>query len=189
MDVFGSLSRRKLKENSNNCVFVALLLVRSARLWSETVTVWLVDTSFVTLTIKTSSFCLIIEMVIIVWCSKKLIVWASKIEKLYPQKLAPDFLIYKCNKDTSMNTENQITKNDNDNPFKDMGFIKFWIVSTVFWFSFPVSLVLCYLALGSVKTKQLVKALVHDFLQTLFIILVIICVIVYGIYHYVSGLF
>ena len=62
-----------------------------------------------------------------------------------------------------MNTENQITKTDDENPFKDMGFIKFWIVSTVFWFSFPVSLVLCYLALGSVKTKQLVKALVHDF--------------------------
>ena len=88
-----------------------------------------------------------------------------------------------------MNTENQITKNDNDNPFKDMGFIKFWIVSTVFWFSFPVSLVLCYLALGSVKTKQLVKALVHDFLQTLFIILVVISVMGYGIYHYVSKLF
>ena len=88
-----------------------------------------------------------------------------------------------------MNTKNQMTKNDDENPFKDMGFIKFWIVSTVFWFSFPVSLVLCCLALGSVKTKQLVKALVHDFLQTLFMILVVVCVIVYGIYHYVSGLF
>ena len=87
-----------------------------------------------------------------------------------------------------MNTEKQITKTDDGNPFKDMGFIKFWIVSTVFWFSFPVPLVLCYLALGSVKTKQLVKALVHDFLQTLFMILVVICVIVYGIYHYISGL-
>ena len=88
-----------------------------------------------------------------------------------------------------MNSDSQITNEGDKNPFKDMGFIKFWIVSTVFWFSFPVSLVLCYLALGSVKTKQLVKALVHDFLQTLFIILVVICVIVYGIYHYVSGLF
>ena len=88
-----------------------------------------------------------------------------------------------------MNTENQITKNDDENPFKDMGFIKFWIVSTVFWFSFPVSLVLCYLAIGSIKTKQLIKALVYDFLQTLFIILVVVYVIVYGIYHYVSGLF
>ena len=99
------------------------------------------------------------------------------------------FLIYKCNRDTSMNPENQTTKNDDENPFKNMGFIKFWIVSTVFWFSFPVSLVLCSLTLGSVKTKQLVKALVHDFLQTLFIILVVVCFIVYGIYHYASGLF
>ena len=88
-----------------------------------------------------------------------------------------------------MITDSQITNEEDENPFKDKGFVKFWIVSTVFWFSFPVSLVLCYLALGSVKTKQLVKALVHDFLQTLFIILVVVCVIVYGIYHYVSGLF
>ena len=88
-----------------------------------------------------------------------------------------------------MNIENQIRKTEDGNPFKDMGFIKFWIVSTVFWFFFPLSLVLCYLSLGSVKTKQLVKVLVHDFLQTLFIILVVVCVIVYGIYHYVSGLF
>ena len=63
-----------------------------------------------------------------------------------------------------MNTYNQITQSGAKNPFKDMGFVKFWIVSTIFWFSFPVSLLLCYLALGSVKTKQLVKALVHDFL-------------------------
>ena len=88
-----------------------------------------------------------------------------------------------------MDTANQITKNDDENPFQDMGFIKFWIVSTVFWVSFPVSLVLCYLALGSIKTKQLVKALVHDFLQTLFIRLVVVCVIIYTVYHYISGLF
>ena len=88
-----------------------------------------------------------------------------------------------------MNAENQMTKTDDENLFKDMGFIKFWIVSTVFWFSFPVSLVLCYLALGSVKTKQLVKALVHDFLQTLFIILVVVCVITDTVHHYISGLF
>ena len=88
-----------------------------------------------------------------------------------------------------MDTANQITKNDDENPFQDMGFIKFWIVSTVFWVSFPVSLVLCYLTLGSIKTKQLVKALVHDFLQTLFIIFVVVCVIIYTVYHYISGLF
>ncbi|MDC0993328.1 PTS beta-glucoside transporter subunit IIABC [Alphaproteobacteria bacterium] len=88
-----------------------------------------------------------------------------------------------------MNTENQITKTDDENPFKDMGFIKFWVISTVFWFFFPVSLALCYLAVGSVKTKQLVKALVHDFLQTLFIILAVISVIIYTVCHYISGMF
>ena len=45
-----------------------------------------------------------------------------------------------------------------------------------------------YISIGSVKTKQLVKALVHDFLQTLFIILVI-SIVIYFIYDYVSGLF
>ena len=39
MDVFGSLSKRNLNENSNNCVFVTLLSERSLRLWSVTVTV------------------------------------------------------------------------------------------------------------------------------------------------------
>ena len=72
---------------------------------------------------------------------------------------------------------------------KIWGSSSFGLSQLFFWFSFPVSLVLCYLTLGSVRTKQLVKALVHDFLQTLFIILVVICVIVYGIYHYISGLF
>ena len=82
----------------------------------------------------------------------------------------------------------ELSEKDED-PFKDMGFIKFWIVSTVFWFFFPVSLALCYLAVGSVKTKQLVKALVHDFLQTLFIILAVVSVIIYTVYHYISGMF
>ena len=88
-----------------------------------------------------------------------------------------------------MNRNNKVANDADENRFKDMGFIKFWVVSTVFWFSFPLSLVLCYIALGSLKTKQLVKALVHDFLQTLFIILVVICVILYVIFHYVSALF
>ena len=70
-----------------------------------------------------------------------------------------------------------------------MGFIEFWIVSTVFWFSFPVSLVLCYLAMGQVKTKQLVKALVHDFLQTLLLLFVVVCVMLYAFYYFISNLF
>ena len=83
---------------------------------------------------------------------------------------------------------NDASKNEQQNSFKDMGFIKFWIISTIFWFSFPVSLAFSYVTLGSVRTKQLVKALVHDFLQTLFIIIIVMCVLIFGLYHYASGL-
>ena len=86
------------------------------------------------------------------------------------------------------NLKTEVSEKDED-PFKDMGFIKFWVVSTLFWMTFPISLAVSYISIGSVRTKQLVKALVHDFLQTLFIILVVISVIIYFIYDYVSGLF
>ena len=88
-----------------------------------------------------------------------------------------------------MDNKTQIRNKDVENPFSEMGFIKFWIVSTVFWFSFPLSLVICYLAMGQQRTKQLVKALVHDFLQTLFLIFVVLCVILYAVYYFVSSLF
>ena len=88
-----------------------------------------------------------------------------------------------------MDTDNQITETEDGNPFKDMGFIQFWIVSTLFWMTFPVSVAICYLTLGSVRTKQLVKALVNDFLQTLLVILAVVCVVIYVIYHYVSAWF
>jgi len=78
---------------------------------------------------------------------------------------------------------------DDENPFKEMGFIKFWVVSTLFWMFFPISLALCYVLIGSLRTKQLVKALVNDFLQTVLVILVVVCVVIYVIYHYVSALF
>ena len=83
---------------------------------------------------------------------------------------------------------NDDSKNEQQNSFEDMGFIKFWIISTIFWFSFPVSLAFSYVTLGSVRTKQLVKALVHDFLQTVFIIIIVMCVVIYGLYKYASGL-
>ena len=78
---------------------------------------------------------------------------------------------------------------DDENPFKEMGFIKFWVVSTLFWMFFPISLAVCYVSIGSLRTKQLVKALVNDFLQTVLVILVVVCVVIYVIYHYVSALF
>ena len=86
------------------------------------------------------------------------------------------------------NLKTELSEKDED-PFKDMGFVKFWIVSTLFWMTFPISLAVSYISIGSVRTTQLVKASVHDFLQTLFIILVVISIVIYFIYDYVSGLF
>ena len=88
-----------------------------------------------------------------------------------------------------MNEERQLAQQDEKNPFADMSFIKFWVVSTIFWMTFPASVVLCYLAMGPIRTKQFVKALINDFLQTILVILVVVCVLIYVIYHYVSGLF
>ena len=88
-----------------------------------------------------------------------------------------------------MDNKKKIHKKDDENPFSEMGFIKFWIVSTAFWFSFPVSLVFCYLAMGQVKTKQLVRALVHDFIQTLLLVVIVVCVILYAVYYFVSNIF
>ena len=70
-----------------------------------------------------------------------------------------------------MNDERQLAQQDDKNPFADMGFIQFWVVSTIFWMTFPASVVLCYLTMGPFRTKQFVKALIHDFLQTILIIL------------------
>ena len=88
-----------------------------------------------------------------------------------------------------MNEERQLAQRDETNPFADMGFIQFWVVSTIFWMTFPASVVLCYLTMGPFRTKQFVKALINDFLQTVLVILVVVCVLIYVIYHYVSGLF
>ena len=88
-----------------------------------------------------------------------------------------------------MSDERQLAQQDEKNPFADIGFIKFWVVSTIFWMTFPASVVLCYLAMGPIRTKQFVKALINDFLQTILVILVVVCIIIYVIYHYVSGLF
>ena len=70
------------------------------------------------------------------------------------------------------------------NPFKEMNFIKFWFFSTFFFITFPVSLVFCFLYLGSLRTKQFIMVLINDFLQTIFIIFLIILVVVYFLIDY-----
>jgi hypothetical protein len=77
----------------------------------------------------------------------------------------------------------------NDNPFTAMGFISFWLVSAVFYLTFPLSLGLCLLVMGRHRTKQLIRALVHDFLQTIFILVVFVVLIIWAVWHFLLPLF
>lgn len=78
---------------------------------------------------------------------------------------------------------------ETENPFATMGVIKFWILSTIFYMTFPVSLAISYIVLGSQKTKQLIRALVNDFLQTIFAFLVVLVLVVWTIWHFLTPLF
>lgn len=78
---------------------------------------------------------------------------------------------------------------ETENPFATMGVIKFWTLSTIFYMTFPVSLAISYIVLGSQKTKQLIRALVNDFLQTIFAFLVVLMLVVWIIWHFLTPLF
>ena len=76
-----------------------------------------------------------------------------------------------------------------ENPFATMGMIKFLILSTIFYMTFPASLAVSYLTLGPQKTKQLIRALVNDFLQTITVFLVVLVLIIWAIWHVLAPLF
>ena len=76
-----------------------------------------------------------------------------------------------------------------DNPFAAMGFISFWLVSSVFYLTFPLSLGLCLLVMGRHRTKHLISALVCDFLQTIFILAVVVVLIIWAVWHFLLPLF
>ena len=75
------------------------------------------------------------------------------------------------------------------NSFKNIGFLKFWLISSVFFMTFPLSLIFCFFYLGPIKTKQFLTVLVSDFLQTLLIIVIIFLIIIYFIFDYLSTFF
>jgi len=72
------------------------------------------------------------------------------------------------------------------NPFKEMGMIKFWMISTLVYLTFPVSLIVSYLMFGPVLTKQLISALIQDFLQTLLVALVVLLALIWAIFTYIG---
>jgi len=45
------------------------------------------------------------------------------------------------------------------NPFTKKGMIQFWTISTIVCLTFPVSLIVSYIAFGPILTKQLITAL------------------------------
>ena len=75
------------------------------------------------------------------------------------------------------------------NSFKGIGFLKFWLISSVFFMTFPLSLIFCFFYLGTKKTKQFLAALINDFLQTLLILSIIFLIIIYFISDYISKFF
>ena len=72
------------------------------------------------------------------------------------------------------------------NAFKEMGMIKFWMISTLVYLTFPVSLIISYLMFGPVLTKQLISALIQDFLQTLLVALVVLLALIWAISTYIG---
>jgi hypothetical protein len=72
------------------------------------------------------------------------------------------------------------------NPFAKMGMIQFWAISTIVYLTFPVSLIVSYIAFGPLLTKQLVTALLQDFLQTVLIAIGVLIVLIWVTVHYLG---
>ena len=70
-----------------------------------------------------------------------------------------------------------------------MGFIKFWIFSTLFFLTFPLSLILSLIFLGIKETKQFMVVLISDYLQTILFIFIVLIIIIIFIVDYLSNFF
>ncbi len=70
-----------------------------------------------------------------------------------------------------------------------MGFIKFWIFSTLFFLTFPISLILSLIFFGIKETKQFMVVLISDYLQTILFIFIILITIIIFIVDYLSNFF
>ena len=72
------------------------------------------------------------------------------------------------------------------NPFAKMGMIQFWAISTIVYLAFPVSLIVSYIAFGPLLTKQLITALLQDFLQTLLVAVGVLIILIWVTVHYLG---
>lgn len=65
------------------------------------------------------------------------------------------------------------TRIKSENPFKQLNFMQFTLLSILFFMSFPISLLISLIVLKFGGTKQLLIAFWHDFLQTLITIILV----------------
>ena len=75
---------------------------------------------------------------------------------------------------------NEVHKED---PFSKMGFVKFWVLSLLFFSFFPLSLIILVIVIGPVKTKLFISALIKDFFQTIMILLISFRLIIWGMFQ------
>ena len=75
---------------------------------------------------------------------------------------------------------NKVHKED---PFSKMGFVKFWVLSLLFFSFFPLSLIILVIVIGPVKTKLFISALIKDFFQTIMILLISFSLIIWGMFQ------
>lgn len=75
---------------------------------------------------------------------------------------------------------NEVHKED---PFSKMGFIKFWVLSLLFFSFFPFSLIILIIVIGPIKTKLFISALIKDFFQTIMILLISFSLIIWGMFQ------
>jgi len=72
------------------------------------------------------------------------------------------------------------------NSFTKMGMTRFWAISTIVYLTFPVSLIVSYIAFGPLLTKQLIAALLQDFLQTLLVAIGVLTILIWVTVHYLG---
>ena len=70
-----------------------------------------------------------------------------------------------------------------EDPFSKMGFIKFWVLSLLFFSFFPLSLIMLIIVIGPIKTKLFISALIKDFFQTIIMLLVCFSLIIWGMFE------
>ena len=64
-----------------------------------------------------------------------------------------------------------------------MGFVKFWVLSLLFFSFFPLSLIILVIVIGPIKTKLFISALIKDFFQTIIILLISFILIIWGTFQ------